>query len=206
MRKSVQRLFSMSLALLAACGSDGGTTDAADGGGAPSGTTSDGQVTAEWDKYCVATFTADYVVLDVFGDPDLSINKGDRYLLTDSSFDDTPRVLYLTEGGPLEFEIKDKGAFKSSCEGDVEERTVAFADLTFFEDEQLTKQACTVKKGEVVGSIGYALGDSAVYEVTLEDEFCGGIGTGYIQSVPVVVGETTHTGPAVATVLVPVSR
>jgi len=202
MRKSVQRLFSTALVLLAACGGSGGTS-APDGGGEPSGPASEGQVTPEWSKYCVATFSADYVVLDVFGDPDLSIEKGARYLLTDS-FDDSARILYLTEGSPIDFEIKDNDAFKSSCEGDVEERQLAFTDLTVFEDEALTKQACTVKQGAVVGSIGFALVTADVYEVTFDDEFCEGIGTGYIQIDPVVIGETTYGSPPIATVLVPV--
>ncbi len=198
MRKSAQRLFCGSFVLVAACDSGGGT-----GGDYPAGLPPEGQVTAEWSNYCVAMFKTDYEVVDVFGDPNLSIKKGARYLLTDS-FGDSPQILYLTEGSPIDFPIMDEGAFTSSCEGDVEERQVAFLDLTVFEDEELTQPACMVKKGEVVGSIGFGLVSALVYEATFDDEFCGGIGTGYIQIDPVMIGERTYGSPPIKTVLVQV--
>ena len=55
-------IVSLAVAALIGCGSDGngnrGTTPA--GGGT---------VMSPWDEHCIATFTTDYSVLDVFDDP-----------------------------------------------------------------------------------------------------------------------------------------
>lgn len=93
MRKVNERVYFVCcaclVALTAACGGDddgAGTgaagTGAAGTGAAGSGTagtgagTADGEVSEAYSDYCVATFTEDYEVVDVFGDTELNIDSG----------------------------------------------------------------------------------------------------------------------------------
>ena len=199
------------LALATACGDDGG-----DGGGG--GGSSSGEVSAAWEGYCVATFTEDYQVIDVFDDPIFTAAAGSRYLL--SSFNDSfgkPRaeMFFLTSAGPDEFEIEADSVAElpltSNCAPErAEQQTYigVFKDVTVYADEELTQEACSLTEGtametngggfSLVGEIDLFGTEPTVYNVSLGglSEMCDGITDGYVQ-VPStqVFGTNTYLVP-----------
>ena len=62
-----------------------------------------------WDEHCIATFTTDYSVLDVFDDPLFTARAGEAYLIKDHGerFGElSTEMYYLSANGPLDFEVK----------------------------------------------------------------------------------------------------
>src|SRR5512145_270805 len=93
-------LLLLSLSGIALCGCG---DDAADGSRDPGG-----QVADPWRSYCVATFTRDYRIVDMFGDPVFTAREGDAYLMTEfgESFGkDRAGLAYLAADGPYEATI-----------------------------------------------------------------------------------------------------
>jgi hypothetical protein len=168
-----------------------------------------GEVAAPWDGYCVATFNEDHAFVDPFGDVELQVEAGSRYLLADvASFGAAGTILYLTAKGPVEFEVDDEGGaappFTSSCgPGRVESLVGAFTDVSVYADEGLTMAACMLAAGSAFsgGGLSYALvsGDlfsgGGTYQVWFGGlaTACGGLDTGYIEASSAMLGNTEHT-------------
>jgi len=192
----------------AGSGASGTGGSGSGGGGAPSG--DNGQVAAPWDELCVATFTADYDVLD-FGDPVFTAKAGDRYLLAPETFGGANAIYYFAPEGPVEFELEDDAQFTSSCSGSPSQHAAVFADTVVYADEALTMELCTLEAGtHAPGGVGFAIAGediftSAVYEVTFTglESFCDGMDSGFVESVSVTIGTGTYTQIALANVLAP---
>lgn len=176
----------------------------------------DGQVVAPWDKYCVATFTRDFDVVDSFGDVALSAHKGDRYLLGTSSAFAPGTLIYIADAGPATIDMTyDKSAppFMSSCtEGATQSMVGVFVDTTVYSDDMLKMPVCTLKAGLVVPSAGLnfsiAGGDllgASAYEVELNElaSHCNGTTSGFVEGVSVEAGSTVYGGPPLASFLGP---
>jgi hypothetical protein len=175
----------------------------------------DGQVVAPWDKYCVATFTKDFDVLDSFGDVALSVHKGDRYLLgTPGSFA-AGTLIYIADAGPAAIDMNyDTTAppFTSSCTGATQSMVGVFVDTTVYSDEMLKTPVCTLQAGLAVPSAGvnFAItgGDllsASVYNVELNElaQHCKGTTSGYVEGVSVEAGSTSYGGPPIESFLGP---
>lgn len=187
--------------LLGACGDDAG----ANGDSASSG-----QVTDTYRDYCVATFTADYEVIDFFGDRELSIAAGDELLIEEfGTFGpDEVSVLYLSSAGAVPFTVvAEEGStlpLTSNCAADEVEKYVGvFADVTVYSDEALTTAACMLEEGTIMPSRGlnYELvsaifGEGPVVYRLFGDallDLCGGTTEGYIKAGSARIGETQYT-------------
>jgi hypothetical protein len=179
----------------------------------PSG---DGQVVAPWDQHCVATFTEAFDIVDSFGDVELTVQAGDRYLLGDSGFFAAATIVYIAAEGPVELDVdvEDESMlpFTTSCPARTVSLAGVFVDMPVFSDEALTTPLCTLQAGLTVpgGGIGYAIagGDlfTAPYQVTLGgfSEHCGGATEGFVASIDVTIGSASYGGVPFATVLSPV--
>jgi len=172
----------------------------------------DGQIVAPWDEYCVATFTKDFEAVDSFGDPELSIQAGDRYLLGDPRLLSDAAIIYIADEGPVEFNIDVGGAlpFTSSCKDRATQKYVAvFVNTPVCSDAGLTTPVCTLPAGLAVpgGGINYVLSDegsSPSYEVELKAlaAHCSDVAKGFVKAATVTVGGTnSHTGVPIAVVL-----
>jgi len=201
------RLFARSLPVLLAtlpllacgCGSDG-----SDG---------DGTVVPPWTDFCVATFTQDTTVLDVFGDAAFTARAGSEYLLTDwSDFSGEPlaEIAYLTDLGPDTYKVapvdgRDEFPFTSNCtDGSTVDYYAAFTDAVFFDSEELSSEICRISTGTYLrldptrnagaAATSFTLDGPQTYEVALNafSDQCGGAETGYVR-VPQTVVLGVHT-------------
>jgi hypothetical protein len=181
---------------LVACGGEAGDAD--------DDAATDSVVPAEWRSYCMATFTRDYEVVDVFGDSEFTARAGEEYLLADYGefWGDRASLLYLSPGGPYEFEVQaPSGAqdfpFTSNCTfGSVSDHYAVFRDVSVYAEEALTNRLCQLTSGRVLpttsASSGFAtstltLSGPITYELFLNafSAECGGAASGFI-SVPQV--------------------
>lgn len=208
---------SLAAALSFGCGDDG------DGGGGGSGS---GLVVEPWTAYCVATFTRDHTVIDVFDEPDLTVSAGEQYLLSaygDGGFGSRVEIAYLTPKGPVDFEIEvaegEALPFTSNCEpGATELMYGVFADTVLYEDEALTVEACTLTAGTAVPTSGAGsrlvsdldfFGDTPqIYELTLVglSELCGDREKAFVEGGWSQVGDTQHGVRPIATFVGPPSE
>ena len=185
---------SLLLGLVACSSGQDDTTGGGDGGG---------QVTSEWQSYCVATFVQDYTVVDVFGDTLFHVKAGSEYLVLDySEWSGEPEatLAYLSAAGPYDFDVATTGApFTSNC--DLENATgyyAAFTDVTVYQDEALTTPLCELTAGTAEPLDGSSMAGSSLvmtddidlngpstYEIYLNSfsARCGGADTGFV-SVP----------------------
>lgn len=177
----------------------------------------DGQVIAPWDSLCVATFTEDFDIVDTFGDVELSVKAGQRYLLGEPSFFGTSTIYYIGSEGPVDLEIDVSDAtmppFTSSCDGGTTTSLSAvFVETTVYADEDLTMPLCTLSASTTMAGDGvdyaFAGGDlfsSSTYWVDLGalSSSCDGNSEGYIKAGEVEIGSTSYTVIPVATVLGP---
>ena len=144
-------------------GGCGGETGEADDDAA-----TDSVVPAEWRSYCMATFTRDYEVVDVFGDTEFTARAGEEYLLTEYGevWDDRASLLYLSPGGPYEFEVQSaSGAqgfpFTSNCTfGSVSEHYAVFRNVSVYAEEALANKLCDLTSGRVLPSTSASSGFS----------------------------------------------
>jgi hypothetical protein len=153
---------------------------------------------------CVATFTEDYVVIDVFGDEAFTVKTGESFILR--SMDDIPsdrmeaEMYYLVEEGAYSFTVEIEGddssafPFESNCEmGKTDSYLGVFRDVVVYSDVELTQEACSLTKGRSVE--GYGGGYSLVsqgfpsnapdlYEVHFDPFFeeCGGLASYYVKA------------------------
>ncbi len=141
------------LSLCAGCGSEG------DGGALGSGV-----ATAEWDGFCIATFTQDTAVRDSFDEPLFTARVGERYLIRDYNDFGTElkaELYYLTSGAPIDFDVSaSEGSFpfEASCApGEGVHHNTVFTSLTVYRDAELTDPLCELP------SATHALGSSAAY-------------------------------------------
>jgi len=184
------------LALTACGGSDGGSSG------------SESQTTIEdWRDYCIATFTEEYPVFDVFGDVAFTAHVGDEFLL--GSFDaDRTEIIYLAKTGPDVFEIDEETLpFTSNCTAGATSRHYAvFSDVTVYAEEELSTPLCELAAGRVLplepngagyGITGSNAGSGIVYEVILNafSAECGAADRGYVD-----VPRTTLWGSSTALV------
>lgn len=186
---------------LTACGGSSG-----DGG---SGTESQTSI-EDWRDYCIATFTEEYPVVDIFGDPAFTAHVGDEFLLASFDADRTPQLVYLAKTGPEFVEIDEETLpFTSNCTPGATSRHYAvFSDITVYAEEELSTPLCELAAGRVLplepngagyGITGSEAGSGIVYELILNafSSECGDADRGYID-----VPRTTLWGSSTA--LVPV--
>lgn len=171
------------LVLLTACG---GAADS----------TSQTTIEDDWSTYCVATFTESYPVPDAFGDVMFTVAPGDQFVLGSFDTNFAPELLYLHTTGPYSFNVEDEGGefpFTSNCErGATTQHYAVFADVTVYEDEELTMPICDLPAGLVLprdpntgagyGATGSNVNGSMIYSVILNSlsAECGGASTGYV--------------------------
>jgi hypothetical protein len=192
----------------------GGSTGNSGGGAAPA--RPDGQVVAPWDKLCVATFTRDFEVIDAFGDPELSVQSGDRYLQGDGGLFAEAVIVYVSDEGPVEFDIDVENGemlpFTSNCQdGSTKTYAAVFADTPVYSDEAMTMQLCSLRAGTMVegSGIGYIAAGGGFtmpkYQLMLEElaAQCGGAQEGYAAGAEITIGETSHIVVPIGTVLGP---
>lgn len=198
MRHTSVRVVQLAVALGAAstvvgCGGSDGDED----GEAPGA----GQVTESFREYCVATFTEQRTVMDVFDEPLFTARAGEEYLLAEwgpSFGEDRAEMLYLTPSGPEVFAVTAPEGMglplESSCEfGETMPYYAAFTDVEVYADAAFAEPLCSLARGSVVprdttrGS-GYSLVQlvfqgPAAYEVMLNGfgAQCGGAERGYVR-------------------------
>lgn len=170
----------------------------------------DGQITDAYRDYCVATFTSDYEVIDVFGDPQLTIESGEEYLIADfGSFSpDEVHVLYLSDAGPVELAVKEgsDGAlpFTSSCDRDaqLDNYVGIFTDITVYRDAERKDPACMIDADTIHPSNGLSyqlvsdlFATPSVYQIEFDGlaELCDGVTSGYVEAGTASVGGTEET-------------
>jgi hypothetical protein len=196
----------------AGCGGDRSAGSGADATGGGEGT-----VTDTWSSYCTATFSQDYTALDVWNEFMFTARVGDEYLMAEygSSFgEDRASLLYLSAGGPADFEITAASGtqglpFTSDCElGNTTPYYAVFADVSVYAAEDLATKICDLSAGTVLprdtsvmaGYSATTLGFSGdnTFEVYLNvfSAQCGGAEIGYV-SVPetTLFGATTWLCP-----------
>ncbi len=208
MRRSLRGSYawcSVLCALLSALAACGGDEDAEGIGNASSG-----QDTDTYRDYCVATFTGAYEVIDVFGEPELNIGKGDQLLIEEFGWfgDDEVSVYYLSKAGPVPFTVKaEEGTslpFTSNCTRDATEEFIGvFTNVTVYSDEALTTAVCELSAGTIEPSRGlnYELVSPifgkgpVVYRLIggAVGDLCPGVTEGYIKAGSAMIGGTLHT-------------
>ena len=187
----------LSFAIAAAACSDDNPGENDDGVGA-------GTITDTWRAYCIATFTQNHDVIDVFGDTVFTATAGQQYLMEDygESFgESSATLLYLTPMGPYDFKLvaPDGTAdfpFTSNCAFDGgRSYYAAFTDVAVFASEALSMKLCDIAAGTalprtpgITGSIASDLSFSSgpsTYEIYLNafSAGCGGAESGFV-SVP----------------------
>ena len=141
-------------------------------------------------ELCKATFLENQTIDDFFGDYRFEVSEGDQFVLGDAM--GRIKMVRETDLGVHLFEFRgDKKAFTSSCEGkDTEAVLGVFADVTVFQDEEMTTELCRLKKGdlaEIGGSwsqsaASSSYGEENVYDVSLNGfkEQCGGESYGFV--------------------------
>jgi hypothetical protein len=180
------------------------------------GSASDGQVTAAWTEYCVATFSSDHVAVDGFGDTQFTARAMERYLMSSYAvFLGTGRaeLFYLTADGPAVFEVEGEPdgsgfPFTSNCEFNTGAAYIGvFTDVSVYDGEDLSTKLCDLSAGDAAVDNGTGSGYSAsslnfsgpaTYQVQLNAfaDRCGGASEGFI-SVPETqdFGSTTWLVP-----------
>jgi len=170
---------------LAACGDDGGAVDSGDG-----------QVSEELADHCIATFTADHDLRDIFGDVALRVEQGQRYLLT--GLPNAPALVYQHRDGAFELDLDDDAPVDAPClaaGAALDAEHVAFARLDVYADQALQDRVCTIERfaRSSVG-IGYGYVADDVYQLTLGGELCDGLESGYVRATRITVGTASYTG------------
>ena len=173
------------------CGSDGtpeGQEPGANGGtsGVATAEPTNGQVTAEWDGYCTATFMSDHSVDTGVGGELFRARAGDRYLVSGGG-----SLLYLTPDGPYPFHA-DPAVVTSTCSDPVA-YAAAFVDVTFYTSEDRMTPLCELSAGTAAlldpalslggNPQGQADAESGVvYELSLNSlgQHCDGAKTGFV--------------------------
>jgi hypothetical protein len=186
---------------------DGGGSTVLDLGDMP------GTITPEYSAYCAARFTEDHDVVDVFSDRLFTAKAGEEYLM--ASYGSTEASLvYLTEGGPLEFEVPALGGeypFESDCEpGNMVDYLAALTSVDVYSSEAFDVLLCSLDGGSVLprdptvqsgySALDFAFSGPSTYQVYLNAfaAQCGDVEIGYI-SVPEVLlfGTTTWLVPVI---------
>jgi hypothetical protein len=173
-----------------------------------------GVVVDPWTDYCVLTFTSDHEFIGPLDDVEFTARTGESYLVAAyRAFSGSPSVeiFYLTDVGPVEFELDLAGPppFTSTCDLEAGRRLLGvFVDLTLYEDEELTREACQLPAGTTIpfensqGS-GYAIAGEVdlfgsgptTYKLFFDalSERCGGLEELFVSARQKTVGSTTYT-------------
>lgn len=122
----------------------------------------EGALLNKWVGYCVATFTRDFAIKDVFGDVELRIPMGSKYLMSHldyASYWDS--ILYPENGGVVAYRFKhveDDLPFTTDCRARSTRQVIAvFTDTLIFADEGLTKELCRLDAGTVLQDTSFSL-------------------------------------------------
>lgn len=178
-----------------------------------SGSGESGEVPSAFGDFCVATFAEDTDVLDIFGDVELRVKEGERYLLLSygNDFDPNQATLgYWTEAGPHPVELfKADNApsfpFTSNCTaGSANEYYAVYADVDLFDDLEFSSRACSLRAGTVVRRdpnlpSGFSIASEinlsgpSIYQIELNAlaPYCGDAQRGYALVEPTQVLDTT---------------
>jgi hypothetical protein len=164
-----------------------------------------GQVTPEWEQYCVATFISDHAVDTGVGSVLFQARAGERYLMAGGG-----SLLYLTPDGPYRF-YPDPATFTSPCSNNAVAYAAAFTDVTLYASEELTTPLCELTAGTValldpaIGLGGNPKGHAdtdggTVYELWLNSfsQRCSDAETGFVY-----LPWTSPKGLQVSTYLLP---
>jgi len=157
--------------------------------------TGPGTTTPPWSGFCVATFTADYAVMDAFKKPLFTARAGEEYLILSFFAEFSASLAYLTPHGPIEFDVDaDVGEtlpFTSSCSPQFPTYYAVFADVSVFAELGLENKLCDLASGTAAAReprlAGYSLeansATEAIYEIHLNafSARCGGVDNGYIR-------------------------
>ncbi len=198
----------------------GGTSGSSSGGtGGTSGSSSGaGTITDDWRAYCVATFTADYDVMDPFGDLLFTARAGEEYLVMEypnpfSASSNSASLAYLTPNGPMDFDVEGPAStpgtpFSTDCPANgAREYYAIFTDVSVYAEDTLTTKLCDLEAGTTVplqGGIATGFGlasissEGAVYEIFLNalSAQCGGAENGFVLVPQVrVLSTTTYLVP-----------
>lgn len=167
-----------------------------------------------WRAYCVATFTEDYAVRDVFDDPMFTARVGEEYVIASFDFDDGATLVYLAPAGPETFPVAatDTGLpFVSNCQaGSTTDYYAVFSSVTIHAEEALSTPLCQLSAGvarprDTTRQAGYSatsfnFAGPTTYEIFLNvfSADCGGAERGYV-SVPQtnLFGTTTWLAPII---------
>lgn len=174
------------LALAACEGGDGGADS------------NNGQVSAELEGYCIATFTGSHEFLNLGGDVALRVEEGQRYLLT--GLPDSPAIVYQHRDGAFDLELDVAAApIEAPCLAEGAALTgeyVAFAELELYSDQALQDLVCTIEKFASGSGMGFGYGYVAnnVYEVIPGGAFCDGLKSGYVRATRIMIGDMGHVG------------
>ena len=174
------------LALAACEGGDGGADS------------NNGQVSAELEGYCIATFTGSHEFLNLGGDLALSVEEGQRYLLT--GLPDSPAIVYQHEDGAFDLELDVATApIEAPClaaDAALTGEYVAFAKLEVYSDQALQNLVCTIEKFASGSGMGFGYGYVAdnVYEVFPGGAFCDGLKSGFVRATRITIGDMGHVG------------
>lgn len=143
-----------------------------------------------WAGYCVATFTRDFAIKDVFGDIEHKVAVGSKYLLSHLDYASYwDGIVYPANGGVISYRFKhveEDLPFTTECNAESTRQViVVFADTTIFADEGLTKELCRLDAGTVLPDTSFSLdlesrrGVAKLEKEALADR-CGGRDKFYI--------------------------
>jgi len=163
-----------------------------------------GEVTGDWAQQCVATFTADTKINDVFDEYVFTAKSGQTFLLGEfrTNFEGLESVdlLYMTGAGPLDYPLElAAGAsfpFTSNCTKDTSHAVLGvFKTTQVYSDEALKTKLCELPANLAVEAsaqgFGYMMaGDNfmdpaAPYRIVFGNVFateCGAATEGFIRS------------------------
>jgi len=209
--------FVFALVLCSGCDTDddGGTT-----GGAIQ---SNGTVTDEWSDFCTATFTAPYTVLTFFDEPDFTIQAGHSFLVAyfyDAREEFHLDLLYVTDSGSADLRVTADSiealpVTMNCAPGEVSSYLGVFATRTFYLDEALTQEACTLESGtylrDMLGSganlVSGTLLSNPVYRMTMGSmaSLCNDHEITYVKAAQVPMGQSRGTYPPISSFFGPKS-
>ncbi|MDC0716252.1 hypothetical protein [Nannocystis bainbridge] len=169
----------------AACGGDGGDFES-----------NNGQVSDELAGYCIATFIEDFEFLNPSGGVALSVEQGQRYLLT--GLPDSPAIVYQHKDGAFDLDLDEgTGSIDAPCLADglaLASEHVAFARLDVYSDQALQNRVCTIEKFARGNAIGFGYVADNVYELFLDGGFCDGLESGFVRATRITIGDMGHVG------------
>jgi hypothetical protein len=151
-------------------------------------------------KPCIATFTEDYVVLDILGEEEFTAKTDDSFIIKGYWGITEAELYYLVDEGAYEFTVEGTGdfftsfPFDTSCSDTMTTNYLGvFKDVVVYSDADRTQEACSLAKGRSAAittsstgffwiSGGFWSSEPIVYKVELNEfsDECGGLTSGYV--------------------------